>query len=249
MQAIHSYVFSLTKDTLTIFNVALGNLETLKKSSDFRCPSSFPLYSPGNLCIINKYTTCINCYCKITLESFYKSYANYPFSRDLLSAKFNSIYVNNSQLHQELKEYLTRIAPKQEKIVKLHKKESQIFQEFNVTKQIKSAFGKNVTMKKGTYLVIEHTEALHVIDVNSGKKVDAKKDQEENALAVNLEAANEVARQLRLRDMGGIIVVDFIDMKHEKNRTLLTDVRVVFDGTRFYFFICNFNAINFSFMN
>ena len=143
--------------------------------------------------------------------------------RDLLSAKFNSIYVNNSQLHQELKEYLTRIAPKQEKIVKLHKKESQIFQEFNITKQIKSAFGKNVTMKKGTYLVIEHTEALHVIDVNSGKKVDAKKDQEENALSVNLEAANEVARQLRLRDMGGIIVVDFIDMKYEKNRTLLTE--------------------------
>ena len=78
-------------------------------------------------------------------------------------------------------------------------------------------------MKKGTYLVIEHTEALHVIDVNSGKKVDAKKDQEENALAVNLEAASEVARQLRLRDMGGIIVVDFIDMKLDKNRKLLTE--------------------------
>lgn len=143
--------------------------------------------------------------------------------RDLLNERFNSIYVNNVDLQLELQEYLSRIAPEKEKIVKLHRKETPIFQQFNITKQIKSAFGKNVTMKKGIYLVIEHTEALHVIDVNSGKKVDAKKDQEENALAVNLEAAQEVARQLRLRDMGGIIVVDFIDMKTEKNRALLTE--------------------------
>jgi ribonuclease G len=143
--------------------------------------------------------------------------------RDLLSEKFNNIHVNNAELQTELKEYLARISPEHEKIVKLHKKETQIFQEFNITKQIKGAFGKNVTMKKGIYLVIEHTEALHVIDVNSGKKVDAKKDQEANALAVNLDAADEVARQLRLRDMGGIIIVDFIDMKQEKNRKLLTE--------------------------
>jgi len=142
--------------------------------------------------------------------------------RDLLNAKFNNIYVNNLEIKEELKEYLARISPEQEKIVKLHKKDTPIFQEFNITKQIKGAFGKNVTMKKGVYLVIEHTEALHVIDVNSGKKVDSKKNQETNALAVNLEAAEEVARQLRLRDMGGIIVVDFIDMKEEKNRKLLT---------------------------
>ena len=143
--------------------------------------------------------------------------------RDLLNAKFNNIYVNSTELQTELKEYLSNISPKQEKIVKLHKKNTPIFQEFNITKQIKSAFGKNVTMKKGTYLVIEHTEALHVIDVNSGKKVDAKKDQETNALTVNLDAAEEVARQLRLRDMGGIIVVDFIDMKEEENRKILTE--------------------------
>ena len=143
--------------------------------------------------------------------------------RDLLNEKFNRIYVNSAELQIELQEYLSKIAPDKEKIVKLHKKETPIFQEFNVTKQIKGAFGKTVTMKKGIYLVIEHTEALHVIDVNSGKKVDAKKDQEENALIVNLEAAEEVARQLRLRDMGGIIVVDFIDMKEAKNRTLLTE--------------------------
>ena len=143
--------------------------------------------------------------------------------RDLLSSKFNNIHVNSTEVQEELKEYLSRISPEQEKIVLLHKKENPIFQEFNVTKQIKGAFGKNVTMKKGVYLVIEHTEALHVIDVNSGKKVDSNKDQEANALSVNLEAAEEVARQLRLRDMGGIIVVDFIDMKKEKNRNLLTE--------------------------
>lgn len=143
--------------------------------------------------------------------------------RDLLSAKFNNIHVNSAEVKEELKEYLVGISPEQEKIVKLHKKNTPIFQEFNVTKQIKGAFGKTVTMKKGTYLVIEHTEALHVIDVNSGKKVDATKGQEENALAVNLEAAKEVARQLRLRDMGGIIVVDFIDLKQEKNRNLLIE--------------------------
>ena len=118
---------------------------------------------------------------------------------------------------------MSKIAPEKEKNIKLYNKTTPIFQEFNVTKQIKGSFGKNVTMKKGVYLVIEHTEALHVIDVNSGKKVDSKKDQEENALIVNLEAAQEIARQLRLRDMGGIIVVDFIDMKEEKNRQLLTE--------------------------
>ncbi len=143
--------------------------------------------------------------------------------RDLLSAKFNNIHVNSADVKEELKEYLVGISPEQEKIVKLHKKDTPIFQEFNVTKQIKGAFGKTVTMKKGIYLVIEHTEALHVIDVNSGKKADATKGQEANALAVNLEAAEEVARQLRLRDMGGIIVVDFIDLKQEKNRNLLTE--------------------------
>ena len=148
--------------------------------------------------------------------------------RDLLSSKFNNIHVNSTEVQEELKEYLSRISPEQEKIVLLHKKETPIFQEFNVTKQIKGAFGKNVTMKKGVYLVIEHTEALHVIDVNSGKKVDSNKDQEANALAVNLEAAEEVARQLRLRDMGGIIVVDFIDMKKEKNRNLLSFVLFTF---------------------
>ncbi len=141
--------------------------------------------------------------------------------RDILNEGFNSIHVNDKDLYLELKDYLISISPEQEKILKFYKSKTPILQKFDVTKQIKSAFGKTVNMKNGTYLVIEHTEAMHVIDVNSGKKVDAKKDQEENALAVNLSAAEEVARQLRLRDMGGIIVVDFIDMYNAKNRKLL----------------------------
>ena len=141
--------------------------------------------------------------------------------RDILNEGFNSIHVNDKDLYLELKDYLTSISPDQEKILKHYKSKTPILQKFDVTKKIKSAFGKTVNMRNGTYLVIEHTEAMHVIDVNSGKKVDAKKDQEENALAVNLSAAEEVARQLRLRDMGGIIVVDFIDMYNAKNRKLL----------------------------
>ncbi len=141
--------------------------------------------------------------------------------RDILNARFNSIYVNDKELYLELKDYLMSISPEQEKILKLYKSKNPILQNFDVTKKIKSAFGKIVNMKNGIYLVIEHTEAMHVIDVNSGKKVNAKKDQEENSLLVNLAAAEEVARQLRLRDMGGIIVVDFIDMYNAKNRKLL----------------------------
>ena len=140
---------------------------------------------------------------------------------NILNARFNSIHVNDKELYLELKDYLMSISPEQEKILKLYKSKTPILQNFDVTKKIKSAFGKTVNMKNGTYLVIEHTEAMHVIDVNSGKKVDAKKDQEENSLLVNLVAAEEVARQLRLRDMGGIIVVDFIDMYNAKNRKLL----------------------------
>ncbi len=144
--------------------------------------------------------------------------------RDILNENFNSIYVNDKDLFIELKEFLASISPEQEKILRFYKsKKIPILQKFEVTKQVKASFGKIVNMKKGTYLVIEHTEAMHVIDVNSGKKVDSKKDQEENTVAVNLQAAIEIARQLRLRDMGGIIVVDFIDMYNPSNRKLLFD--------------------------
>ncbi|MDG1719245.1 MAG: Rne/Rng family ribonuclease [Flavobacteriales bacterium] len=143
--------------------------------------------------------------------------------RDLLNSGFSKIHVNSPEIHAELKEYLSRISPDQEKIVKLYKGEVPIFQKMNITQQVKSSFGKTASMKSGAYLVIEHTEALHVIDVNSGKKVDSKKNQEANALAVNKISVEEVARQLRLRDMGGIIVVDFIDLQNAKNRKTIYD--------------------------
>ena len=146
--------------------------------------------------------------------------------RDLLNSEFNKIHVNSEETYEELKEYLSKIAPEQEKIVKLYKGKIPIFQKMNITQQVKSSFGKTANMKNGTYLVIEHTEALHVIDVNSGKKVDSKKNQEANALSVNQIAVEEVARQLRLRDMGGIIVVDFIDMQNAQNRKMIYDMMI-----------------------
>ena len=146
--------------------------------------------------------------------------------RDILSSEFSKIHVNNIELHSELKEYLSRISPEQEKIVKFYKNNTPIFQKMGITQQVKSSFGKTATMKNGTYLVIEHTEALHVIDVNSGKKVDSNKNQEANALAVNIIAVDEVARQLRLRDMGGIIVIDFIDLHNSENRKIIYEKMV-----------------------
>jgi ribonuclease G len=148
--------------------------------------------------------------------------------RDLLNDDFVNIYVNDEELHAEIKDYIGRISPDQEGIVKQYKGKLPLFQKFEIERQIKGAFGKSVTMSKSTYLVIEHTEAMHVIDVNSGKRVNSKKDQETNALEVNLIAAEEVARQLRLRDMGGIIVVDFIDLYNGANRKKLYDAMVEF---------------------
>ncbi len=141
--------------------------------------------------------------------------------RDLLNKSFNNIYVNDSILFDEIKKFINSFASDKTDIVKLYKGKKPIFESFGIEKQIKSSFGKTVTIRSGVYLIIEHTEALHVIDVNSGHHVDSEKDQEVNALEVNLEAAKEVARQLRLRDMGGIIVIDFIDMHQASNRRAL----------------------------
>ena len=143
--------------------------------------------------------------------------------RDLLNESFNSIHINNERIYEELKSYLQAIAPHKEKILKLYKDSANvpIFDQFGVDRQIKALFGKHVTMKSGGYLIVEHTEALHVIDVNSGNRAKSDNNQEANALEVNLEAATEVARQLRLRDMGGIIVVDFIDLHSADNRKIL----------------------------
>lgn len=143
--------------------------------------------------------------------------------RDILNVSFTSITVNDQVLAAEIKQYVREIAPDKEKIVRIYKGESPIFDHFGVTKQIKTLFGKTVSFKHGSYLIIEHTEALHVIDVNSGNRSKAGADQETNALQVNLEAAREIARQLRLRDMGGIIVIDFIDMLSNEHRQKLFD--------------------------
>lgn len=132
--------------------------------------------------------------------------------RDILNDSFNKIVVNEKELYGNVKEYMGSIAPDQVKIVKHHRSGKSIFDSFGITRQIKSSFGKTATMPSGAYLVIEHTEAMHVIDVNSGHKVGSS-DQAEAILAVNLEAAEEIARQLRLRDIGGLIIIDFIDMR------------------------------------
>ncbi|GAB2701853.1 ribonuclease E/G [Mucilaginibacter koreensis] len=143
--------------------------------------------------------------------------------RDILNPDFQHIYVNDNGIFEEVKSYVHEISPDLENIVRLHKHREPIFEHYGIEKQIKSAFGKTVNLPGGAYLVIEHTEALHVIDVNSGNRTANKENQEENALMVNKEAAREIARQLRLRDMGGIVVVDFIDMHKPQNRKELFD--------------------------
>ena len=139
--------------------------------------------------------------------------------RDLFNPSYESIHVNDIEVYKRIRDYVSVIAPESVNIIKLYRGELPIFDHFGITKQIKSSFGKIVSFKSGAYLVIEHTEALHVVDVNSGNRArNNASNQEENALEVNLGAADELARQLRLRDMGGIIVVDFIDMDKAENR-------------------------------
>lgn len=138
--------------------------------------------------------------------------------RDLLNESFDNIHVDDKKIYDEAKSYIRNISPEQEKIVKQYTGRAKIFEHYGIEKQIKSAFGQTVSLRGGGYLIIEHTEALHVIDVNSGNKSNREESQETTALSVNIEAAKDVARQLRLRDMGGIIVVDFIDMKSADNR-------------------------------
>jgi len=141
--------------------------------------------------------------------------------RDNLNESFNSIHINDPVLYEEAKALITKISPDKKDIVKLYKGRTPIFDHYGIEKQVRNSFGKTVTIKSGVYLIIEHTEALHVIDVNSGHRVNKDNSQEQNALTVNLESAAEIARQLRLRDMGGIIVIDFIDMHEAKNRRAL----------------------------
>ena len=153
--------------------------------------------------------------------------------RDLFTPNFENIYVNDAEIFSQIQNYVSLIAPENKDIVKLYSKDIPIFDHFNITKQIKSSFGKTVSFKSGAYIIIEHTEALHVIDVNSGNRSKQGVDQETNALEVNLRAADEIARQLRLRDMGGIIVIDFIDMnKGEHRNTLFEHMKEVMANDR-----------------
>lgn len=141
--------------------------------------------------------------------------------RDIFSPNFESVHVNDKGIYDQIVKYVSLIAPERAEIVKLYSRDEPIFDHFGITKQIKSSFGKTVSFKSGAYIIIEHTEALHVIDVNSGNRSKAAADQETNALEVNMRAADEIARQLRLRDMGGIIVIDFIDMNKAEHRQKL----------------------------
>ena len=140
--------------------------------------------------------------------------------RDLLNDSFTDIQINDQATYDEVCSYVSTISPGQESIVHHYTGKEPIFDHFDVTRQIKGSFGRVVSMKKGTYLVIDHTEAMHVIDVNSGTRLK-NEDQEDNALEVNMFAAEEIARQLRLRDMGGIVIVDFIDMDDNDHRNKL----------------------------
>ena len=139
----------------------------------------------------------------------------------MLNDSFSNIYVNDQTVCTEIEDYIATIAPEQKRIVKLYKGDTPIFDYFDVTKQIKGSFGRIVPLKQGAYIIIEHTEAMHVVDVNSGIRAKNGMEQEQNTFQVNVNAAEEIARQLRLRDMGGIIIVDFIDMESAENRTLL----------------------------
>ena len=143
--------------------------------------------------------------------------------RDVFNDSFTGIHIDDESLYAQIKDYVHEIAPEKESIVKFYNSPIPIFEKFGIERQIKTSFGRTASMSKGAYLIIEHTEALHVIDVNSGNRSNKANNQEDTALEVNLLAASEIARQLRLRDMGGIIVVDFIDMTKGEHRRKLFD--------------------------
>lgn len=144
--------------------------------------------------------------------------------RDVLTDDFNTVYCDSEQICEEARRYLRLIAPEKEDIVRQYKMEEPIFVQFGVQRDIRRAFGKIVTIRSGIYLYIEHTEAMHVIDVNSGNHIKSGTGQEDTALQVNIESAKEIARQLRLRDMGGIVIIDFVDMVKAEHRKKLFDV-------------------------
>lgn len=146
--------------------------------------------------------------------------------RDVLSDEFDEVYCDNEELYEELRQYVHSIAPDKEGVVKHYRMDTPIFEQFGISRDIRRAFGRIVTIRSGVYLYVEHTEAMHVIDVNSGNHIKAGSGQEDTALQVNIESAKEIARQLRLRDMGGIIIVDFVDMAKAEHRRELYEFMV-----------------------
>jgi len=174
--------------------------------------------------LLDKWTTMLQKLRKVTTPSKVLSEMNRGSSilRDIFNDSFSAIVVDDETLYYELKDYVMQIAPEKESIVKLYKNSVYpIFEKYGIERQIKSAFGRTVSMSKGAYLVIEHTEAMHVIDVNSGNRSNKATTQAKTAMEVNLISATEIARQIRLRDMGGIIVVDFIDLHNASDRRKL----------------------------
>ncbi len=147
---------------------------------------------------------------KLLLKEMNKTFS---IVRDLMNDSFSKIITDNASLHGDLKAYIKEYAPDHASILDKYDEPTPLFEKFDVSRQVKTAFGKTVTLKSGAYVILEHTEALHVVDVNSGPKVKKDVEQDTNAYNINVEAAQEIARQLRLRDIGGIIVIDFIDMK------------------------------------
>lgn len=142
--------------------------------------------------------------------------------RDLFAKQYDRVLIDDPEMYKSIKSYVGQIAPQMLPNVQLHKGSEHIFDYMKVAKDVDSIFSPRVRMPSGGYLIFEQTEAMYVVDVNSGPYA-AKEKQEDNSLKTNLEAAREVAKQLRLRDIGGIIVVDFIDQRDDKNRKKIYD--------------------------
>jgi ribonuclease G len=142
--------------------------------------------------------------------------------RDLFNSDITKVFIDSKKLYREIKNYVKLVHPSFSDKVELYKSGDSIFDDFNIEQQINTLIGRKVPLPSGGYLVIEHTEAMVVIDVNSGRYAKSK-EQEQNSLKTDLEAAREIARQMRLRDIGGIIVIDFIDLEEEKNRKKIFD--------------------------
>ena len=173
--------------------------------------------------LVQRWEACVTTLMKGKLPSLCYEESNRATAllRDIFNPSFENIWVNDPATFNQIKEYVILIAPEKAGVVHLYEEEIPILDKFAVTRQIKSSMGKTVSCKAGAYIIIEHTEAMHVIDVNSGHRSRLAEDQEENALLVDMAAAEEIARQMRLRDMGGIVVIDFIDLQTAEHRDAL----------------------------